>query len=165
MDYNTIIRKSKENILRRLYTSQKESSKTRNHPQPNYSVEELIDRFIDDEEFNLIFTKFLKRGCVRNEKPSLDWLDDFKPYTLDNLRVTTIRGNELKAFNHRKLGIGTQGKCCKKVAQIDKEGKILNIFPSLSEAARQLGLCRQNINKVCKNERKSAGNFIFKYIK
>ena len=98
-------------------------------------------------------------GFLHTEKTS-----ESMASTLDNLQVTTIRGNEVRGHNDRKLGIGTQGMCCKKVAQINKDGEIVHIFNSSNEAARVLNLCRQNINKVCNGERHSTGGFKFQYL-
>ena len=159
-----IISKSKKRLLGKIYSSQVNSSKIRGHPLPDYSLKEFIDKFIDDPTFNKIYYSFLENGCKPKDKPSLDRIDDFKPYTLDNLQVTTIRGNEVRGHNDRKLGIGTQGMCCKKVVQINKDGEIVHIFNSSNEAARVLNLCRQNINKVCNGERHSTGGFKFQYL-
>ncbi|EAK0212351.1 hypothetical protein FCL20_05360 [Campylobacter jejuni] len=159
-----LIINSKRNMLRIIYHSQVSSSKNRGHPEPNYTFEELSNRFLDNEDFNRVYNNFLRNGCKPREKPSLDRIDDFKPYTLDNLQVTTIRGNEVRGHNDRRLGLGTQGRCCKKVIQYNTDGEIIRIFNSSSEAARELGLWRQNINKVCNGERDSTGGFRFQYL-
>lgn len=43
------------------------------------------------------------------------------------------------------------------------EGNLVNTFVSLHEAGRQTGIAWQNISKVCRNERKHAGGFQWKY--
>lgn len=159
----SLLTKCKTNILTKIYYSQIQSSKRRGHKPPEYTKEEFINYFINNEEFNNVFNTFLESGCKNNLKPSIDRLDDFKHYSFDNIRACTIKENESKGHNDKRLGIGTQGKCCKKVLQYDLNGKLLAIFPSSAEASRQLGLFRQNINKVCKGQRKTSGNYIFKY--
>ena len=49
------------------------------------------------------------------------------------------------------------------ILQFDKQGNFIQEWESISEAARQLKLQGANICKVLKGERKTSGNFIFKY--
>jgi len=51
----------------------------------------------------------------------------------------------------------------KTIQQFDKQGNFIQEWESISEAARQLKLYNSNICKVLKGERKTTGNFIFKY--
>lgn len=51
------------------------------------------------------------------------------------------------------------------VLQYDKDGNLLNKFYGISEASRESGLPIQNISKVCKGKRNSAGGFIWRYEK
>lgn len=45
--------------------------------------------------------------------------------------------------------------------QYDLDGNLIAVWPSQSEASRQLGISRQNITKAVNNQRKTAGGFIF----
>ena len=51
----------------------------------------------------------------------------------------------------------------KTVSQYDKYGNLINIYGSVNEAGRQLNIQFTNIAKCCRNERKTAGGFIWKY--
>jgi group I intron endonuclease len=53
----------------------------------------------------------------------------------------------------------------KPVLQYDKEGNLINEFPSAREAGRQLNLSQGNISFCCTGKKyyKSVGGFIFKY--
>lgn len=55
-------------------------------------------------------------------------------------------------------------KSCKKVAQYDLDGNLLNTFDSCSMAARELKLDSSTISKVCRGINKTHGGFTFKYI-
>lgn len=52
----------------------------------------------------------------------------------------------------------------RKVAQFDKNGNLLAIYNSLTEAAERTQTHRGNLQQVCVNKRKTANNFIWKYI-
>ena len=49
------------------------------------------------------------------------------------------------------------------IIQIDTNGKIINYFESMSEAARKLDLSVANICNVCKGKLKNTKGYIFKY--
>ena len=52
----------------------------------------------------------------------------------------------------------------KQVAQYNKENKLINIFSSVTEAAKQTSISLSNISEVCLGHRKTAGGFIWEYI-
>lgn len=43
--------------------------------------------------------------------------------------------------------------------QLNQNGEIIKVFKSLNEAGRELNISSQNIGKVCKGIRGSAGGF------
>lgn len=52
----------------------------------------------------------------------------------------------------------------REVAQFDKNGNLLAIYGSLTEAAEKTQTNRSNLQQVCANKRKTANNFIWKYV-
>jgi plasmid maintenance system antidote protein VapI len=52
----------------------------------------------------------------------------------------------------------------KKIAQFDQEMNKLNVFSSISEAAKQLNINDSNISSCCKGKRKTTGGYIFSYL-
>lgn len=52
----------------------------------------------------------------------------------------------------------------KVVAQYDKQGNLIKIYPSGTEAARQTGNRQANISKCCLEKIKTCGGYIWKYI-
>ena len=77
--------------------------------------------------------------------------------------------NQLIEMGYSEFEINKRGHeqrrlaSAKRVAQLTLDGKIIKIFNSLNEAGRELNISSQNIGKVCKNERKSAGGYKWKY--
>lgn len=78
---------------------------------------------------------------------------------LDNLRLITLSENTNAALYQIKTN-----KSCKRVGQYTREGKFLNEYPSIAEAARILHLDGSTISKVCRGVNKSHGGFLFKYL-
>ena len=52
-----------------------------------------------------------------------------------------------------------------KIGQYDLDNNLINIFDSISQAGRETSTSISNISAVCKGKRKTANNFIWKYIK
>lgn len=77
---------------------------------------------------------------------------------LNNLRKITLSENVKEAYYNQKLNSNI-----KPVNQFNKEGYLLNTFPSSKEAGRQLNLDSSSITKCCKGKLKTTGGFVFKY--
>lgn len=77
-----------------------------------------------------------------------DCPEGFKPGMLANEEIE----NKKSACQHRKS-----------VQQISKDGNILRVFVSLSNAAKELGIQKNQIINCCKGKSKTAGGFIWKY--
>lgn len=67
-------------------------------------------------------------------------------------------GKEMKINGHQ---IGKQNG--KPIIQLDKKGRYINEYESMSEVARVLNLYVANISKVCNGLRISTGGFVFKF--
>lgn len=52
----------------------------------------------------------------------------------------------------------------KKVAQYDLNNNLIAIYNSLTEASEKTKISKGNMGSVCRGERKTAGNYIWKYI-
>lgn len=81
------------------------------------------------------------------------------------LLITEEKKKQLsKLFKGRKQG--KDNICSIKVAQIDLDGNLLQVFNSIREAGRALGDVRKNghIADVCKGKRKVAWGYKWKYV-
>lgn len=77
-----------------------------------------------------------------------------------------VVGKIIRSFGVTKEEIyhrGT-GNNRKVIAQYDKQGNLIKIYPSGSEAARQTGNRQTNISKCCLGKTKTCGGYIWKYI-
>ena len=52
---------------------------------------------------------------------------------------------------------------CKKILQLDDNNKIINVFPSISEASRQLKVSYQAISDCLKGKQKHSAGYKWKY--
>ena len=99
----------------------------------------------------------------KNLRPSIDRLDDYKTYTLNNIRITTWEENNKKGRFDRKNGINN--KVNKAVAKLNDNNEIIEIYHSLRELERIKGFNHSYIAKCCRGEYKKAYGFKWSYLK
>jgi hypothetical protein len=153
-------RRTKQGVITMMYGGQRGSSKYRNHPYPTYSRNELKEWAFSQSIFHELFDKWVESGYDMYAKPSFDRLDDYKPYTLENLRIVTWRENKLKGYQDQINGINNKHN--KSVNQYSLSGEFIQSFYSQRRAARETGIQSQNINKCCSGKRNHAGGFVWK---
>ena len=154
--------KTKEGLLAKIYDSQMSTSKRYLYKKPNYTLNEFRVWALGKEIFHTLYDNWVKSEFDKNFRPSFDRLDDYKRYSLNNLRITTFYGNLKRAHYDMKNGINNKQN--KPIVQIDKNGKIINTFYSIRSASRQTGIEYSNIARVCCGERKFAANYKWEYI-
>ncbi len=146
-----------------IHSSQRYSSKLRKHTIPNYTNKELLEWLLLQPTFSTLHKQWIDSGHDRWLRPSCDRLDDYKPYTLDNLRLVTWIENKDKYHTDSFTGINT--KQCTSVIQIDKiTGIELATYVSVSIASRISGVRRTNISQCLTGNQNTAGGYIWKYL-
>jgi len=147
-------RRKKNTLINQIYGHQREKSKRRNHKLPDYTLEEL-KLWLKLTNFDNLYTEWVNSNFNKDLVPSLDRLNDYKPYTLGNIHVTTWKDNNIKGYKDRKNGVNN--KLSKAVKQLTQNGEVLNTFPSLSEASRKTNTSISNISRACNNGGTSCG--------
>jgi hypothetical protein len=77
---------------------------------------------------------------------------------ISNLEWTTQKENVHHALKHKLVGLHN-----KKIIKCDKDGKGIETYDSIIEAAKSINLTRHSINKVLKGDNQTAGGFKWKY--
>jgi hypothetical protein len=88
--------------------------------------------------------------CTRSEN---------QKHAIKNGFYTVKKGKDNSRYGKR----GKEVPHSKPVIKYDTENKIIHVYDSITEAAIENGLCKQNISKVCKGERIYCGGYYWKY--
>lgn len=160
-EYHKKYRRTKIGKIRAIYNNQIGSSKRRNLPKPTYSFEELKEWCLSKSLFHELYDYWKYKKYDVKFSPSCDRIDDYKPYTLDNLQLMNWKENNDKAHTDRVSGVNN--KANKAVKQFTKSGNFITEFYSLAEAERKTKINRNGISMCVNNIRKSAGGFIWKF--
>ena len=150
-------RTSVKGILAVLYAGAVQKSKRRNHVPPEYSLEEFRAKYETDTAFLALYNTWVKSNYATMLKPSIDRLDNTKPYSFDNIQMVDWQTN---LFNANK--ITTPLAKHKPVFQQDKDtGEVLAEYSSALEASIQTGINKSHISAVCNQSktRYTAGGY------
>lgn len=152
-------RRTIDGLISQMYSTQKESSKKRNHPQPNYTLSELSDWIKSNPNFLTIYKNWVDNDYFRELKPSCDRICNSKYYMLDNMKLMTWGENRKNAHIYRKK----DKKICKAVVGVCKKTNNIIEFISTREAERCTNIAHSNISIGCKKKNKSFGGYIWYY--
>ena len=154
--------RTESGVLKTIYNSMKQSSIKRKHDPPNFSFNDFKN-WMYNNGFRFFYSIWINIDYNKNEKPSCDRLNDSKPYTLDNIKLTQWVNNKDHQFQDVMNGNLVVGIKHTPVIAINiKTGK-QQIFISQADAARKLNCSQGHIGSVCRNKRKSHKGYIFKY--
>lgn len=123
----------------------------------------------EKNDVNYIFSNALKKYGVDNfsweiiEECSVAQLSERERYYIEQYH-TYIGWDDAKGYNMTVGGDGYTGGTIK-VDQYDKNGKLLKVYSSISEAARQCDVHKTQITQCCKLNPKyrSAGGYQWRY--
>lgn len=144
--------KTEKGVIRVIYKTQKSNSKRRGHEPPSYTKEQLRE-WLYKNNFKKLYDNWVKSGYKKYKKPSVDRIDDFKHYSLDNIRLGTWMDNK----NHQTQDIlnskETSGLRCKKILQFDSKMKLIGTFVSYSSAKRSVGYSFEKVINTGRQDR------------
>jgi hypothetical protein len=96
---------------------------------------------------------WFRDNASQMKKPSIDRIDNNGDYCLENCRFIELKENTKKAQkNKRKI-----------ILQFTKDGQLVKEWESILSINKSLKIAQASIISCCKNLRKSAGGYIFKY--
>jgi hypothetical protein len=119
-----------------------------------YTWDQFCDWLMKKTNFMVVYQTWKSFRFEKWYTPTVLRLDASKPFSLDNLRVTTAKS--ARELNVRKRE--------RRVIQMDVEGKDLATYPNARVAAELLNYKNYpKIHESCKGLRKSAAGFKWRY--
>ena len=107
-------------------------------------------------EFDRLYNEWIKSGCQKEFKPTIDRINYKKPYLKSNIHWLSWSENRYKQTMERRCRKG-------KVAQMQGR-KIISIHYSQRKAVIDTGIAQSNISSCLNGKRKTAGGYGWEYI-
>jgi len=156
--------------LTKVYWRMKNSSKTR--WMEIWITKEELKQWAIENNIQDMLNYWIENDCIKDLVPSVNRLDDYINYSLDNIELVTWKENNdkwrksIKTIEqvHNKLWNIAKKEFSKKVEQRDINWNIINTYKSVREAGRQLWIDYSCISKVCRWEIKTYFNNQFNYV-
>lgn len=142
-DNATAIKRTKEGMIKGIYSHQKQTSKKRGHPMPTYSGDELKDWMFSQPMFHVLYDNWKRLDYQKEYRPSVDRKDDRIGYTMSNIQLMTWQENHDKL--HKELGEEHNNKFTRGVKQYDLDGHIIAEYVSVAECGRVLDISTSQI--------------------
>ena len=159
--YNREINRSYEGLMVKIYYNQRAMSKKRHMVSPLFSLKELKAWLQDQDLYAELYQAWVDSDYKSTLKPSVDRLNDYLPYSIDNMQLMTWKENKYKHYESVKNGDHQFNN--KKVTGTHLDtGEIVN-YHSIKAAERALGINASSIVAVCKGKVKTAGNYTWSY--
>ncbi len=156
--------RTKEGHIKKIYNNQKENSKKRGHNLPTYSLNELRDWLMSQDEFHLLYDNWKRLDYQKWYAPSVDRKDDKIGYTISNIQLMTWKMNCDKSHNDSKTHKLQTGRKKVGVDMYSLDGKYLQSFISIREAGRFIGKnVHSDIIKCCNGKRNKCSGYKWKY--
>jgi len=150
-----------DGFVTKIYKSQKENSLHRNMALPLYTKLELKEWLCSQTSFHELFKAWQDSNFDLWLVPSVDRIDDYVGYTLENIQLMTFKENNKKG--HDDAINGVNNKLSKAVCQLTLSGEFIKDFYSSKHAEREILIDHSNIAKCCKGKANSAGGYKWQY--
>lgn len=152
--------KTKKGLIKLIYQHQKRS--IIKFGSIGYTVDILTEWILSQNKFHQFYDEWVICEYDKMKTPSIDRLDDYKGYSLGNIRITIWEENKNKAHKDRFNGVNNKDSLA--VLQFDKQGNFIAEYYSQHDASRKTGVNQGNLCQACLGKAyKSAGGFIWKY--
>lgn len=144
------------------------ATKKRKHAPPNFTFNEFKTWvFITNgKKFKKLYDKWKKSNYETYSRPSINRLDDYRPYTFKNMELVTWKINLKKSHECEKclkarIKVGKDKG--RPIYQYSLKGKFIKEFPSSCKASKILGINKTGILSVCNKKFSKVNNFIWRF--
>lgn len=132
---------------------------SKNHVRKKFLVHRLVAIAFIPNPNNLPEVNHIDENKLHNYAENLEWCGIKENR---NFGTRNIRARDSK--DYARIGRINQLKQGRKIAQIDSNGEIVRIFPSIREAERVTGYFRQAISGCCNGLYKQAYGYRWKFM-
>lgn len=146
-------------VVRVLYKTQKQNQIKRGHGELPYTKKEFRD-WLFDNDFEALYKEWVAGNYAKDLKPSVVRVDSTKGYSFDNIELITWGENKKRQYGDIKDGVGSSGKRCKALLQLDANNVLVKRHVSYNQAQRDMGY---SLEYAIKNQKKCRNNFYWKY--
>ena len=151
---------------KRKYSELKSRIKRKKFEKENLSLSSFLVWIMNNKDYRNIYIEYVNSSKNRNLCPSIDRLDDYKTYSIDNIRLVTWRENKDKYNSDRLVGKNTkQSKPVVSICIVTGEAKL---YHSSHYASQQTKVERSSISRSCRtnsntNRISRAGMFVWMF--
>jgi len=156
-----IYNRSIKGLVTKMYSHHKIRNRDKFNSNIPYTKEEFKKWITSNNNFEELYKNWVDSEYDKMLKPSCDRLDDYKGYSLENIRLVTWKENCDKYYSDSKSGINT--KTGKTVVQYSLFKSFIKEFHSISSASRDTGIGKHSISKACNGTQEHAGGCIWKF--
>ncbi len=145
-----------------MFKRMKRNSKARKHDLPHFNKLEFKNWLLFKTDFYTLYKDWKNSDFHKDKVPSVDRIDDYKPYSFDNIRLVTWKENNTKAYKDRKEGINNKNNTV--VLKFSDDMQLINCYYSLAFAASENNTHRSCIRRCCKNKNAKSNGFYWRYL-
>lgn len=145
-------RRTPGGVTSRIHAAQKSHSKTRGMHPPSYTPIELRAWIFSQENWEELFSAWVSSAYDKWSIPSIDRINNDKPYTLDNIRLTSWLKNYRREVHNKE----------RPVIQITLDGMTTE-HPSILAASKKTGIFATSISLAARNPNRTSGNCFWRY--
>lgn len=151
-----------DGLIVKMYGQQVARSRVKGFDLPKYTAVELLEWAVKQDNFYEIYHKWVDSDYHKMLIPSVDRIDDYKGYTVDNIQLMTWEENKAKGHHDIKHGINNKQNTA--VAQYGIDSVFIRDYFSIAEAARNTGAHVESISRCCNGAIKTSMGFKWEYI-
>ncbi len=152
--------RSSEGISNIMYLSQKRSSRHRKMDLPTYTEDEFKQWLFTNPKFDSLYENWKESGYMKDLKPSVDRLNDYVSYRLDNIQLVTWVENRERSYIDKLNGINNKQNYQTNMYDID--GTFLDTFHSTRYIERELKII--GVYRSCNDHIVLTDGYMWRYV-